>query len=363
MRQFKQCFRDLSIYSKFIFTFIALVIIPCIVWTVVLSFANYDIRFEKEKDRIKQTLQLVKTNIELELEKYELKARGIYQYPSIFEEYRNKKDNRLTNYQLLDVSSILKGIRANESNLNSVCLFLENGQKVCGSSVRGFDGQEIYAHREWFEEAEELNGKGFWITTFPVKSQNDTLYNISFCFMVKDVYSSFQNVGVMFTNVDVGLIDGICKNLDIGKDSILFITDSEEQIVWTADKNALGGNLSDYNSELKGNRYRTFQISLDNGGWKYILYVPVSSLLEQFQAVILNNILLLLLLFLLFMICIRILAKNIIAPIRKMTLLTAKVNTPDFEKGMTMTGNDEIGVLAKNFLHMKREMIMLIEQT
>lgn len=338
--------------------------IPCIIWTIVLSVSDYRGLQEKERDRVYQILQLVKTNVELELEKYETKARDIYHYPSIFETYRHAENGYLTNYELMDANVILKGMRSNEEYLHSICLFYENGQMACGSSLAGFDGSSLSDYEEWFRKAKELNGKGCWVTTYPINLQNETVYNISFCFDVKDVYSSFQDTGIMFANVDIGLLDNICKNTDMGENAVLFITDTNGRIVWTKERDALGMPLGQYDKDVKENKdFYSFQIeSEQQDGWDYLLYVPKVALNNQAYVVISNNILFLFILFFLFWVCIHILSKNIVMPIRKMTVLTGQIYTPVFEEKMTMTAKDEIGVLANNFLQMKEELLQLIEQ-
>lgn len=359
----KTRFKDLSIYLKFIITFIFLVMIPCIVWTVVLSVADYRGQQEKERDRIFQMLQLVKTNVELELEKYETKARDIYHYPSIFETYRHAENGYLTNYELMDANVILKGMRSNEEYLHSVCLFFANGQMACGSSLAGFDGSSLNDYEEWFQKAKELNGKGCWVTTFPINLKNETVYSISFCFNVKDVYSSFQDTGIMFANLDIRLLDTICKTTDMGEDAVLFITDADGRIVWTGEKEALGMPLEQFDKDMKNNNdFYSFQVASDQVGWDYVLYMPKRTFNNQAYVVISNNILFLLILFSLFFVCVHILSKNIVKPIQKMTVLTGQIYTPVFEEKMTMTAKDEIGVLANNFLQMKEELLQLIEQ-
>ncbi|SDE07465.1 Histidine kinase-, DNA gyrase B-, and HSP90-like ATPase [Paenibacillus sp. UNCCL117] len=252
------------------------------------------------------------------------------------------------------------------------------------TSIIGFNGIELHTFYDgpkigvdalkkepWYPEVLRLDGGVLWYSDPSVKMRatvNEDHY-ISAMRLIKD-FENNTTIGLMLINIGESFLYKQYEDVLQEQESML-IFDNQGKIVSATDKAKVGGNIGTYPYyERFSDQGEHFKIKIDgtdmlvthrvmgSTGWTIVCYTPMDMLLKNVDKMKWLNIFLLGAVLILSFIVSYIIARRLSVPIRKLFASMKKVEMGDLRERSDVSGNDEIGELAKRF----NQMITRIEE-
>ena len=148
-------------------------------------------------------------------------------------------DTTLRNVEILDN---IVGLR---SDIVSVFILGKNGRIVSNNQTARINAQYDFAKQVWYREA--LTNPGENLIVKPHK-QNYVLDSskivISLCRAITN-YDSNDAVGVMLIDLNLKALEGICRNIQLGKSGYIFIVDKQGNMIFHPDYSYMYRSVDD----------------------------------------------------------------------------------------------------------------------
>jgi len=230
---------------------------------------------------------------------------------------------------------------------------------------------------QFHKEAEKLKGIILWTPTYKLKNLINEKSNksvISLVRAVNDLYE-IKQIATERITIDEDYICKLYQSINTDSNGDIFIVDSKGIIISSADKNMLMKNQKDlgyvsdnlnskegfYKTKIKNKAYTVFHYSIKSTMWSVVQAIPESNINKQISAI--NIIIGFCITFCIMFGIIFSIIQNfrIIRPIRFMSREIDKVKSGNFNVGIKIKSNDEIGTLSKSFLDMVENIKDLID--
>jgi sensor histidine kinase YesM len=382
LRRFLPSFRNIPIKGKLISTFAVFFFVPFLLSSMFFYITSTRDITRREYDRSIETLKLFQNSVEAQLKNNEKRSEDIYASPRIFAPFALRIPPRLDEFELFHLQQALQSFRTGQTYIESVYLFLPNGQYAFADTGGGGRYATIFqAHPEWNRAVEAADGRAYWIASVVIPSLHDLdppSHCVSFGRVLKNIYSSnFFPMGVLVVNLKTTLFDEMGKSSELSGSRLVMVTDRDDDLVWSANRSwyekevAGSGLLPRLRSRgadvlrrerIAGGTYFAAYLTSDYNSWHYIALIPESAILRQAQA--LRNYFgaILLLCLLLSFLGAAVIGRYVTTPIARLIVSMNRVGKDADPPRRRPESLDEIGFLHKGFNDMSERIQNLIAQ-
>ena len=304
LMSFRPAFRNIPIKQKFIITFAVFFMIPFLLSSLVFYVITKGDITRREYARSRETLKLFQNSVEAQLRESTDHSEEIYNDPRIFASMADKVPARFGDFQLFRMQQALQSFRANQNHLESAYLFFPNGQYVFadtsgGGQLPGFSCSTPSGRtpsRPWI-------GRAYWIASLALPSLHppqEPIYFVSFGRVVRDIYAStFFAAGILVVNLKSQVFDDIGKSNELSGNGLVIVTDRDDNLVWSADRQWYDQVASRYGllprleargddtlrkEIIQGKTYFAVYIKSAYNDWHYVALIPESDILSQARA-------------------------------------------------------------------------------
>lgn len=372
-------FKNISIFSKLITSFLSIIIIALIV----INFASSIVVNETSKSQfISATSQLLEQNknyvdvIVNSIDNYTLQLVSDTKFTSLLSsEDGSDSDNYL---RTKDIQSILNNIITSNKYIQSAYLVNPKGISTGAPTFAGYNlTWEELKEKEYYKTAQKLNGQNFWMQ--PHKDElgvNKEELIISDIRLIKN--GNTDRAGIVAFNIKPAIFQDKLKNIKIGQNGFMYIIDKDGYIIshkdsslvganWNKDKNIKtvlnnkNGNFSFKDESTKKEMFAVYTTS-EETGWKYVAVVPYSDLTSSSKKVTSAIALFSLFCLVLALSIALVISKAISSPIKRIIKVMKEAETGNLDISVTADGRDELAILAQSFNSMIENLRKIITE-
>lgn len=381
-------FKNISIQSKIIISFSFLIVITLLVIGIV-AVNKYSRTMEKNTGEYSyQIIDQVIKNVDYYIKEMEsISTIANYNYyiqkflkntsPS-YQVERFKDANRIV--------ELLKDIGSIRQDIVSIFIFGNNGSILSSNVNLKINKDYNFSRQKWYKDA--IEGKGKSIIVKPHKQSyvmnSDTLV-ISLSRSINN-FDGKDQLGVILIDLNLRVLDDICRNIKLGKTGYIFIVDNDGNVVYHPDysymyramdemyvknifktddsfipevlKSNEGSFIKRVNSEQMQVTYKRFE----SANWTVVGVTPYNEMMYDINKIrsfiiIIGSICL---------ICafiVSILISSMISkPITRLELLMEEAEKGNLDVSLEFESKDEIGKLSKRFNNMINKIKTLMHQ-
>jgi methyl-accepting chemotaxis protein len=285
-----------------------------------------------------------------------------------YSKYMNKKEIE---------DSLRAMTSSNTSNyIKAVTLYNEDGLSASSLGDIILDETIIKMKDEpWYKEAIKLNGKSFWSNPNNFSKYTDLKYALSHVRILKDS-TTFTNCGVLKIDINPDAINSLLKNVKLGENGHIFITNKDGYIISHKDSSLIGTQLKDTELERKmtsssgdfthridGKSLYGVYTTLDVTGWKLIALVPETELASTANNIGIFTLLITLLCIIVSVIISIPTTKQITNPINDIISITKELSEGNFIVHNKSYKLHELNELSNNFNSMVETLKNMLEST
>lgn len=381
-RRFLPVFRNIPIKRKLVITFAIFFMIPFLLSSFVFYVTSTDDITRREYDRSRETLKLFQNSVEAQLRESANHSEEIYNDPRIFAPMARKVPARFGEFQLFQLQQALQSFRASQNHLESAYLFFPNGQYVFADTSGGGRYAEIFqAHPGWKDAIRAFDGRAYWIASIVIPSLHDPvqpIYFVSFGRVLKNIYSStFFDAGILVVNLKSQVFDDIGKSNELSGNGLVIITDRDDNLVWSANRDWYEQVVRKYGllprlerrgydalrkEDIQGKTYFAVYIKSPYNDWHYIALIPETEILSQ--ARVLRNYFAAILFLCLVLSALGALVINryVTNPIERLIVSMNQMGRDPAPPAPSPESTDEIGFLSKSFNSMSSRIRNLMRE-
>lgn len=361
---------NFKVRTRLLIFFLLVSIIP----VVIIGYFSYDsARITIENKISHYTEELIKqstVNLNNNLEKIEknstmiISNRDLMQkisklnYEDDFEKLMDIKniDNQLNS--IVQSNKEIEGIIIYRPESSNFSTFNEDIKEIIGAD---------FSHNQFYKSAVQNKGDSIW---------GHMVNNSENFYLIKSLTSvnTFNTIGALVFVLNTDIFADLYKNINIGENSLLMITDQNNKLISISDTEIGEQNkqsLLNISQELnlENNSYISKEnsslIAYDqlNNNWKLIAQIPMTSLLKEIHSN--RNFILIIAILCIFIsiIIAGIVSKNISVSIDKVVDSLNKVGEGKFNTKVDIIGKDEFAVLGNSFNKMTAKITSLIKKS
>ncbi len=237
----------------------------------------------------------------------------------------------------------------------------------------GYNGN-VYTSNNYFIKERLINKD--WIKSFMTSDMDDVAISthladyevvrgtgrtvVSFLKKVTDIRDATTEIGIIQIDLDYGQLKNIIESISTDEESLFYIIDSNDRIIYFPDAMYLGNDVDrvEYNGRNMGatakyeNRNADdiiVKYTLQNTQWKVIGVIPLDSISKKFNNVIIISGYLGLVTVVLSLVVAFYFSKRITRPIQALIRTMKKVGEGNFKKAVTNTNNADLQALSYSF--------------
>jgi len=380
-------FKYVSIQSKMIISFSFLIVITLMVIGIV---AVYKYSRTMEKNTSEYTYQIIDQvikNVDYYVKEME-SISTIANYNYYIQKHLKSSRPAYDVERLRDankIADLLKDIVSIREDIVSIFIFGNNGS-LLGNNADKVNKDYNFLRQKWYKDA--LDGKGKSVIVKPHKQSYVTNSNKLVISLSRSInsFDSKEQVGVILIDLNLKVLDDICRNVKLGKSGYVFIVDSDGNVVYHPDDSYMyrawdemyirdvfktddtfipdvlesneGSFIKRINSEQKQITYKKF-----NGiNWTVVGVTPYNEMMYDINKIRSFIIIIgLLCLFCSFIVSVFI-SSMISKPITRLELLMEQAEKGNLDVSLDFESKDEIGKLSKRFNNMINKIKALMSQ-
>lgn len=372
--------KELSIKKKFVLVLIVFILIPTCMVSMWVYRTVSTIWIEQEYSNQSNELGNILKTTELQLKHYEGIIYKIYEDTSIVEVIKTEEEKRIP-IDYVHMTDYLRGIQSEGAYVKSVYLFTNDGEiffqdSTANGNFASGNFENFYInHTDWQEQIRQKNGAATWLSTYEMKSVKKQKKYFSCAFVVKDLASTWEPLGVFVLNIDLKLFDDLFELLGQQDDHTTYlIVDDKGKIIWSNHMEAAGVLDKDFfqsvqlseqtcsEQEYENEQYVVTKFHSDYNDWNYISMKSREEVLKSGIWVFRMTIVLLFCIVLFSIFGALMIQRYIIHPIQKMV---AAMSVPEKEllgRRLYIDQDDEIGKLYRSFNEMNQKIESYIEK-
>ena len=377
-----------SIQSKIIISFSVLIVITLSVIGFAAVF-KYSQTLEKSTSEYSsQIIEQVIKNINFYINEME-SVSAISNHNYYIQKYLKNSDSLSDVERFKDankITELLDNIINTRQDIVSIFIFGNNGTMLSNNMNSGVNRNYNFAKQNWYQDAMESNGKP--VVVSPHKQSyviNSSKMVISLSRSI-NIYDQKDQLGVILIDLNLKVLDDICRNVKLGNSGYMFIVDSEGNVVYHPDysymqraaddmyiKNVFKADDSlipdvleaEGGSFIKkvdsGQMHVTFK-KFEPAGWTIIGVTPYKSMMYEIYR-IRSFILIIGLLGLLGAFIMSYLISSMISkPVTRLQHLMKQAEGGNLDVSLNFDSRDEIGSLSKSFNNMINKIKDLMHQ-
>lgn len=360
-----------SIRSKVIVSFMALSLIPLFALALFSYQAYLNILEAKVRSYTREVIDRVDRNLQIYLSDLEriLQLHNDY-YNLQFIKINLAGDiesNRKYTFRLWEN---LNNIKQFKTNLRDVSITTLNGTKIGCYGLTHVDLSQDQLFQTLANRPQQDNGIALW------GSHPDWLGGEVFSVgrAIRGDYDNF--LGIMSIDVEMGLLDRICRNIKLGKTGYVMVIDEDGRIIYHPDTTLIGKSVSLLLGSPSQDQWRSgfFMSPAHNGNqvitvktfkpanWRIIGISNKMELAAEMSKVVSLSLILIIALIPAIILVAVFLANLLTRPIKDLQYSMTKA-AEDLNTNVTIHSNDEVGQLGKSFNDMLARIRELMEQS
>lgn len=367
--------KDLSISKKMILSLVVFVITPLILIAMVINIGAYKVIDDKSNALIHQALKQTGQNIANILSETEGISTSLLADPEIQAMSKAYMEGQLLLFEsakreaFFSIESLLK----NKPYFNSVSISNQ------GTILYQYGEKVNYESTSYDEVVKNLAGKAIWIPDYTLNNRIDgssAKQVISLKRVINDLNMYNRNLSILRLSLDEDYVFKMFSDLNTWENSTISLFDQTGTVISSTDRTLLNQNMANAafmtevnqftsgytNLKMNNRHYMMYKYTIEPLGWQIIQILPVKEL--RSETVIINAFVAFTIgLCVVFGLAFYIFQRNtIINPLRKLSREIKKVKRGQFEVGLDIKSNDEIGMISFAFLDMARKLERLIEE-
>ncbi|MBM7651123.1 sensor histidine kinase [Neobacillus cucumis] len=364
--------RNYRLMNKLIITYLLITVIP-VSFIGYIGYNQYTKSIEEQVgEYIPRVLDQANERINDHINELEELPDFLYNSDQVIEILR--KDVYQNNSSLLRdkflVNSYLTNTYINGGNSDILGVFILSKNRLFAASRLPYTGFEEIA----LPFGQDLDLKGKQQIIFPNQIKLKFKNNPPYILLMQQITDTENRMklGTIFIAVDLTFVKNIVKNLETVNKADITLMDTNGQIIYDTNAKYIGKTNMDLNHYPKINgSFKTTRekdnklISISRIGpdqWILTHSVLLKNLTERTDLVRKATIIAFLGVILISTVISIILAWSVSRPINRLTKLMKQVEKGNFNVDFPISGNDEVGVLAKSFNSMVHEINSLIKQ-
>lgn len=372
--------KELSIKKKFVLVLIVFILIPTCVVSMWVYRTVSTTWIEQEYSNQSNELGNILKTTELQLKHYEDIIYKIYEDTSIVEVIKTEEEKRIP-IDYVHMTDYLRGIQNEGGYVKSVYLFANDGEiffqdSTANGNFASGNFEDFYINNtDWQEQIRQKNGAATWLSTYEVKSVKKQKKYFSCAFVVKDLASTWEPLGVFVLNIDLKLFDDLFELLGQQDDHTTYlIVDGNGKIIWSNHMEAACMLDKDFfqsvqlseqtcsEQEYENEQYVVTKFHSDYNDWNYISMKSREEVLKSGVWVVQMTVVLLLCIILFSIFGASMIQRYIIHPIQKMVVAMSVPEKELLGRRLYIDQDDEIGKLYRSFNEMNQKIESYIEK-
>lgn len=378
-----QACRFISIKTKMIAVFLAVIVVPIVTMSVNSYYSSQKLLVKKYTDLLLEISRQSNVRIEeylKDVQNISLLAgygvNGSQSTEGAFPIQNFLKDDSPANereaYTLL-----LNSIMMKDRSYSIYLYNLQGGKHLYVSSGKKINFDYNPSQEQWFRDILQSEDAVSVVGTrrdSQIRDENNWVIS-----SVRKIYDMRDGklLGVMVFSFDIDVIDKICGRILENRRSAFTIVDKDNTILYNSDYQTIGKNFfSVYPANWQRMDRESGGFIARNGNdsnivtymsfeklpWKAILYLSLDEVSIERALLRQNLVFIALILFLFTFASFYFLSNRITKPIRKLMRHISLVEKGQFDHLPAIRSNDEIGMLAKRFQTMSQELKQLVQR-
>ncbi|MHA0856305.1 cache domain-containing sensor histidine kinase [Paenibacillus sp. CMAA1364] len=365
-----------SIQNKILISFLLVMLIPTTTISVSSYLISVKILKEKVSHSFNENLYYIANSIQGELARIENLTDLIYINSDVQEAISIDIDNDADYFvQLKNVNNVISNLSLYSDYyryITSLYIFGSNG----GVYIHGSDTYKTDIHELqnslWYKTTTELKGKVLWTG---VHDNEATMAKTKRIFSLARVINetNHRNIGTIYMSLKPAIFSDILSKASPITQSRIYITDQYQNIVYPEQKvskslNSEGiqlpttKNNSSFEMEVNGEPFLVSNYRIDKYDWNIVQMIPLHVLTQDNKIIFKITTFAFILSFLFSAVLWFIISRNIVRPIKQLTLTMKDVKSTDIMVKSDITSIDEIGLLSRNFNYMIDRIYALFNQ-
>lgn len=373
--------RDMKIYMRLLVSFLLLSLISVSVTGLLVYYKSSFSIESKIKTYSLQIVNEINKNIKTKMDRLSSATDEVYLSNTIqdcLDNYYNSVTDIDKAVYESDIIQYLKRKFSIDRDIIDVEIINNRNERLIGVSKPisegNYDNSLNLDAERLSQTASMYDGQVFWTTSSYKPLQKSV-------FLIRTINSvaSYKLIGTLVILVDSNIFSDSFKDVDIGKDSDIFIIDSKNNVVASRSsalapgsvysaqnlsaeiaKNAESGNTT-FTTYIDEKRYLLAFAPIKNSDWYIVGLIPFSYLNSEAADIGFYIVTISLIIFMFSLLISLAISRGISNPLKKLVKSMDKVKTGDFSIDLLVERKDEIGELAENFKSMLAEISNLMQ--
>lgn len=381
-------FKRVSIRSKIIISFSSLIVVTLLVIGFVAVY-KYSRTMEKNTGEYSyQIIDQVIKNVDYYVKEME-SISTIANYNYYIQKYMKNDNSTYDAERFRDanrIAELLDNIVSIREDIVSIFIFGNNGTIISNNIDSGVNRDYNFIKQKWYKDAIEARGKS--VIVRPHKQSyvlNSNKMVISLSRSINN-YDGKDQLGVILIDLNLKVLDDICRNVKLGRKGYIFIVDSEGNVVYHPDysymlrsidemyiKNVFKADdsfipeviVSDEGSFIKKVDSEQMQVTykkFESTGWTIVGVTPYDEMMYEIHQIrsfiVIIGLLCLLCAFIVSVFISSMLSK----PITRLEHAMEEAEKGNLDVSLDLDSSDEIGNLSKRFNNMINKIKTLMQQ-
>ncbi|CAM3368809.1 methyl-accepting chemotaxis protein [Marinicrinis lubricantis] len=272
-----------------------------------------------------------------------------------------------------NLSERLSKIEFGDDRIESISLFDNSGNMI--ANTEGIGEIENASERDWFVQAVEAGGRGYWVPTDPqglLKQDGNPTFGISR--QVKN-YTTGSALGVVLIEIKMNAISEYLEPLDMGEGGMKYVLDNDLNLIYSTDgegyaeKTSLEiageGKLSDsvVSEDASGNEVLLLYDQSPINNWVVAATVKISELTKSTSGIANVTIGMIIFSAVIAIVISFVMVRFIAQPLIELRNLMNEGAKGNLTVRVNTKRKDEIGELSRGFNQMMEQITLLVKQT
>lgn len=381
-------FKYISIQSKIIISFSFLIVAALLVIGIV-AVNNYSRTMESNTGEYSyQIIDQVIKNVDYYVKDME-SISTIANYNYYMQKFlkTDSPPNDLERFKDANkIAELLKDIGSMRQDIVSIFIFSNNGSILSNNIKYKINKDYNFTRQKWYKDAVEGRGKAIIVKPHKQSYVLDSDNLVISLSRSINSYDGKDQLGVILIDMNLKVLDDICRSVKPGKNGYIFIVDSDGNVVYHPDysymyramddmyirnifksddsfisdvlKTKEGSFIKKVDSEQKQITYKKF----DAAGWTVVSVTPYKEMMYDINKI--RSLIIVvgfICLFCAFIVSVLI-SSMITKPIKKLELLMEEAEKGNLDIAVEFDSSDEIGKLSERFNNMINRIKVLMHQ-